>query len=45
MYVIFFISSLGTILTLMNALTMRVIKPDGTALISDSIAVLVPMRN
>ncbi len=45
MYVIFFISSLGTILTLVNALTMRVIKPDGTALISDSIAVLVPMRN
>ncbi len=45
MVLILVITSCGTLLTLLNSLTMRVVKNRDSAYVSQSISILVPMRN
>ena len=45
MFVLIVLCGVGTLLTLLNSLTMRVVKPLNDARISSSVSVLIPMRN
>jgi glycosyltransferase involved in cell wall biosynthesis len=45
MSLLFTLVSIGTIITIINAFTMRIVKPQSEKIIRQSVAVLIPMRD